>query len=185
MFFVPTGQLNKVSLKPRERFPLATVTKEMRYVVFSYRGNLITEVEEREREEGGGGGDYTTKTFLLVCFLSICLPWLVPLAIWYLLMSYIFFLQCISVQNAWNTSCMKVWNFFLTTSSYAFYYVSWELLHITVCCDLAMACSFMKADFFNQFILWKKASLKIYVFCCTDFVFASLFFLGIISCLLI
>ena len=78
MFFVPTGQLNKVSLKPRERFPLATVTKEMRYVVFSYTGNLITE----EGEKGGGGGEEeTTKTFLLVCFLSICLPWLVPLAI--------------------------------------------------------------------------------------------------------
>ena len=53
MFFVPTGQLNKVSLKPRERFPLATVTKEMRYVVFSYRGNLIT--EEGEKGWGGGG----------------------------------------------------------------------------------------------------------------------------------
>ena len=69
MFFVPTGQLNKVSLKPRERFPLAIVTKEMRYVAFSYTGNLIT--EEGEEEGGGGvrGEEETTKTFLLVCFL--------------------------------------------------------------------------------------------------------------------
>ena len=67
MFFVPTGQLNKVSLKPRERFPLATVTKEMRYVVFSYRGNLITE----EGEKGGGGGE-EEKQLKLFCLCVFC-----------------------------------------------------------------------------------------------------------------
>ena len=73
MFFVPTGQLNKVSLKPRERFPLAIVTKEMRYVAFSYTGNLITEEGEEEGGGGGAGGRGKNKNFLTCVFsVSIC-----------------------------------------------------------------------------------------------------------------
>lgn len=146
MFFVPTGQLNKVSLKLRERFPLATVTKEMRYVVFSYRGNLIT-------EEGVGGRKQLKLSYLCV-FCEYLLTMvgatshLISLDDLYIFSTMVAFVLVFtngmewhstlmyiietSVQIAWNTSCMKVWNFFLTTSSYACYYVSWELLHITL-----------------------------------------------------
>ena len=171
---------------------------------------LIEEILLLKREKkGGGGGGEEEKQLKLFCLCVFCeylltttgttshLISLDELCIFSIMVAFvlvftngmewhstIMYIIETSVQNAWNTSCMKVWNFFLTTSSYAFYYVSWELLHITLCCDLAMAYSCMKADFFNQFILWKKASLEIFVFCCTDFVFTGLFFLGITSWLI-
>ena len=143
---------------------------------------------KREKRRGGGGCGGKRKQ-LKLSYLCVFCEYLLTMAgntshLISLDELYIFSTMyiCAKCMEYFLHESMK---FLSATSSYAFYYVSWELLHITLCCDLAMACSFMKADFCNQFILWKKASLKIYVFCCTDFVFASLFFLGIISCLLI